>query len=161
MRPHSRRALHQRLDYQRSKVVAISFDHFLSRSQCMFVGLIRIHPAIESVRMGWIDLERRKQHRTYMAMKVLAVSKADRAHRIAVIGFGQREKKFAPSMTGQLPVLSRNPHRDFDRLRTGIRVEHPAQSYRCDRDQLSRQLDRRRTGEPEHRRMSDSRGLLL
>src|ERR1700688_21765 len=80
MRPHSRCALHQRLDYQRSKFFAISFDQFLSRPQCMFVGLICIHPSIESVGMGWIDLERREQHRTYVAMKVLTVSEADGAH---------------------------------------------------------------------------------
>src|SRR5580704_5896230 len=103
MRAHSSRALHQRLDHQRGKLFAISFDQFRSRPQRAFVGLIRIHPPIESVRMGWIDLERREQHRTYMAMKMLAVSQADRAHRIAVISLGQCEKKFAPSMAAQLP----------------------------------------------------------
>ena len=86
-------------------------------------------------------------------MEEVDVAHADGADCIAVVGQLQMEKCIFGAGLGPslLPVLDRHFERDFDRRRSIVGIKHPRESFGCDSNQRSRELNRRWIGESEQR----------
>jgi hypothetical protein len=77
----------------------------------------------------------------------------DRAHRVAVVGLGQRSEARLLRSAPLLPVLISHLQRDLDRGAARVRVEDPGEPLRRDADQRLGQLDGGDRGQPEESRV--------
>ena len=160
MIPHARGALHQRLDDDRGQfgvgVADLRLGLRLRRDQ----GVLRGQAALKAEDVGWRQPERIGQQRLVEMVEQFRITDADRAQRIAVVGFDQRRESRPSGLAPELPILKRQLERDLGRSRPGVRIEHARQPRGRYFDQPLRQHDGRHVGEAEHGRMGDLLRLL-
>ena len=143
--PHSRGALHQRLDDHRGDLLGMEVEHALE--------LLRVAgpdpmPAEEERRVGGVE----------------AVDPAHRhgAERVAVVAVRERDERGPPCVLSPslAPVLERHLQRHLGGRRPGVGEEDPAQARRGELDQARRERGGAAMGQPEHRRMGDPLELV-
>ncbi len=98
---------------------------------------------------------RMKEQRLEDLVKQIDAAQADCADGVPVIGVVEHQEAGALGVSGQLLRLKRELEGDLGRRRTGVGIEDPAQTLRCDLDELSGQLDGGHIAEPEERAVRD------